>query len=351
MNAELSVEQLKKQFKPDELGIKSTENIEKLKGIVGQKRASDALNFGLQIDGVGFNIYVSGPPGIGKMTSVKSYLEQMASKKDIPSDWIYVNNFIDPYQPKTIELPAGRRCELKKDMDSLIEHVRNELPKAFESDEYTSRREEITSAHKKQREEISKELNDKAREKGFTIQPTPMGVVIYPVKKDGKPMEERELQSLPETEKKKIHQTRDELQEELNDAMKRTRKIERDIQNEVKELDKKVALNVVGGMIEDIKEKYEGHEWVKHYLDEVQNNILENIDTFKTSPQQQQQQGGGAQALFGGGAGQLQDDGTFTPDSINERVRQKLQNYEETMRSFNENGGSLSEKRATSVKK
>lgn len=298
MNAECTVDQLKKQFKPEELGIKSTKNLEKLKGIVGQKRASDALHFGLQIDGLGYNIYVSGPPGIGKMTSVKSYLKELASNKEIPSDWIYVNNFADPYEPKVIELSAGRGCELKVDMDNLIEHVKSDLPKAFESDEYSSQREEVTRSHKKRREDISRELNEKAREKGFSMQSTPMGVVLYPVR-DGKPLEEKDMESLPEEEKKKIQQTRGELEQELNEAMKKARKIERDIQEEIKELDKKVALNIVGGIIDDIKEKYQDYKRVQKYLDDVKNNILENIATFKTNPQQQQQ-GGGAQALLQG---------------------------------------------------
>ena len=102
MSAECSVDQLKKQFKPEDLKLKTTKDYDKLKGIVGQKRASDALSFGLQISGAGYNIYVSGPPGIGKMTFVKSFLNEMASKKPVPSDFIYVNNFNDPYEPKFI---------------------------------------------------------------------------------------------------------------------------------------------------------------------------------------------------------------------------------------------------------
>lgn len=107
MNYKLSVHELRKRVDPVSLGIKDTSNIEHLQGIIGQKRAVDALQFGLKIKGVGFNIFVAGQPGIGKMCSVKSVLEDIAKEKDTPPDWCYVNNFDDPYNPKVIQLPAG----------------------------------------------------------------------------------------------------------------------------------------------------------------------------------------------------------------------------------------------------
>src|SRR5512143_1144607 len=130
MTSELPPDRLRRTCDPATLGVESTEKVKPLEGIIiGQERAVAALQFGLGIHEVGFNIYVAGPPGIGKMTAVKAFLEDVARRKPTPHDWCYVNNFEDPYQPKACRLPAGRGREFQQDMKGLIEHARRDVPK------------------------------------------------------------------------------------------------------------------------------------------------------------------------------------------------------------------------------
>ncbi len=285
MSYELSIHELRKKFDPASLGIKDTSNLERLKGIIGQKRAVHALQFGLKIQSVGFNIFVAGPPGIGKMSSVKSFLEEVARGKEAPPDWCYVNNFDNPYSPNAIQLPAGRGVEFKRDMDALFEHVQKDLPKIFESDEYTVHREEILNELARQKETISQKVSQMASYEGFTIQPTPMGIVIIPVK-EGRLVSDEEFQSLPESKRQEIQEKRSRLQGEVKDAMKNIRKLERNARERVKELDQQIALHSVGEIVDDLVEKYGLFPKIVKFLHEVQEDILKNIDTFK-SPQQQ----------------------------------------------------------------
>jgi len=284
----LTPEQLSRNIDVSKLGIKSTEGLERLKSIIGQKRAVSALRFGLQIEGMGYNIYVSGPPGTGKMTSVKSFLDEFANNKESPPDWCYVNNFDDIYSPQVLRLPAGTGTKFREDMDDLIEHIRRELPKAFESEQYAAQQEEIMSGVNKQREEISEEINKMAEEKGFQLKASPMGVVLYPVK-DGEPIDEEEFQNLSQSENKEIEKNRQEIQNEMKSSMKKIRKLEQQAQEKIKQLDRQIALHTVGGLIDDLKEKYEKFEKIPGFLDNVQKDIIENIDTFKAPTEQQNQ--------------------------------------------------------------
>src|SRR3990172_6386092 len=143
MIQELSPEKLRKTFDPKSLGIHTTEKLKPLEGIIGQKRTVSALEFGLGIQEIGFNIYVAGPPGIGKMTAVKSFLERFARSRETPPDLCYVHNFEDPYHPKVLFLPAGKGRRFQKDLKNLIGHTRREVPKVFESEEYGVKRDEI----------------------------------------------------------------------------------------------------------------------------------------------------------------------------------------------------------------
>ena len=101
---ELSPSQLYFPIDPQTLDITATEQLTPINGIVGQPRAVAALRFGLEIHDNGFNLYVAGPAGIGKMTAVRTFVEQLASTKAVPPDWCYVNNFDDPYQPKMYQV-------------------------------------------------------------------------------------------------------------------------------------------------------------------------------------------------------------------------------------------------------
>ena len=288
---ELSPEELRRAFDLRALGIETTEEFPPLEGIIGQERAVRALQFGLGIESVGFNTYVAGPPGIGKMTAVTAFLEELAKRKETPPDWCYVNNFQDPYQPKALRLPPGKGRELQRDMRQLIEHVRREIPRAFESDEYNARRDEILSALNKERERRFQELSQRATLAGFALQATPLGVILIPMR-GGRPLSDAEFNALPKEEREELQRRREALQNELKATMKELRRLERETQQKLQELDRQVALFLVGDLVDDLVEKYRDLPEVVEYLQEVQKDILENIETFK----------GGEASPGGGGA-------------------------------------------------
>lgn len=282
MPHELKPDQLRRSFDPADYGTEKTDCLQPLAGIVGQKRAVQALRFGVGIQEKGFNVYVAGPPGIGKMTAVKSYLEAQARTKETPPDWCYVNNFEDPYQPSWLRLSVGRGRGLQQDMKELIEHLRRDVRRAFESDEYASRRQEVIKELDQQRNQVRDQLNKLADKAGFALEATPMGLAMMPVL-EGRPLKESEFQALPPETKDKIQKRREELQDRIAETMKQLRGVEKKARKKVRSLDKEVALYVVAGPVEDLREKYHGLPEVLVYLEAVQKEILEKIEIFKSS--------------------------------------------------------------------
>lgn len=281
MTRELPADKLRKSFDAKELGITSTRDIKPAEGIIGQDRAVSSLKFGLDINNDGFNVYLSGPPGIGKMSAVVPFVKKLAAKRKTSPDWCYLNNFKDPYQPIACKFPPGKGKEFVNDMKHCIDHVKEELPRIFESDEYSQKKEEVISGIKKRQESLSKSFNQEASDMGFSIQATSLGMLILPVK-DGKPLKNEELQQLPKKEQNEINDKRNQLQEKFNQIGEELRKLEREKQNKLKELDRKVALHVVEGMLNDISEKYQDNKTVSEYLKDVQEDIVDSIDAFKT---------------------------------------------------------------------
>lgn len=277
----LSPRQLRRTFEPSALGVETTVALKTLESIIGQQRAVSALQFGLEIHESGFNIYVAGPPGMGKMTAVQSFLMELARRKDTPADWCYLNNFEDSHQPKSCRLPAGRGHELQQDLKSLVEHLRREIPRAFESEEYSNRRDEIVKSLEQRRAQAMEKLNQEAGQAGFMLQATPFGIATIPTQ-EGQPLSDADFQALPAPKREEFQQRHEVLKEELKATMKRLRDLERAVQERLQTLDRQVALYVIGGMMEELHEKYRDLPAVLEHFQAMQKDMLDNLETFKT---------------------------------------------------------------------
>ncbi len=284
---ELSVGELRKETDSNEISCESTKDLTPLKGIVGQDRAIKALKFGLNIGENGFNIFVAGPPGTGRETAVKEFLEDLAKKRPTPSDWIYVNNFQQASEPKAIRLPPGKGKELRDDMKDFIEDVRRALPEAFEGDEFNKRRDEIINRIEQERKSLFDKINKKAEEEGFVLRVTQAGLNVLPVV-DGEPIDQQKFMNLSPEKREEIQKKRQKLDSELRNEFKELRNIEKKYREEFKKLNREVALYAIGHLISGLEEKYEDIQEVITYLEEVKEDIINNIQQFM--PQQYQQQ-------------------------------------------------------------
>ncbi|MBL7005607.1 MAG: AAA family ATPase [Spirochaetia bacterium] len=99
--------------------------------IIGQPRAVQALEMGLSIPGKGYNIFVSGEPGTGRMTAIRMILKKQALTGTL-QDILYVNNFSRPEFPVLILLPAGKGLEFQQALKGLVHRIKEELIKQLE---------------------------------------------------------------------------------------------------------------------------------------------------------------------------------------------------------------------------
>ena len=280
MTPELPVEKLRNICDPASLPCSSSAEVPPGKTIIGQERAVRALQFGLGISSYGFNIFVSGLPGTGRTTAFRGFLQEVASTKPVPSDIVYVYNFQEPSRPNAIHLPAGAARTFQADMKTLLEGARKEIRLAFESEEYASKREEITRVLQMQKELLQTRVSEKAREQGFVIQQTPMGFMTVPLK-DDQLLKEEDFLKLSQAERDEIMQRQKVLQAEIEAAIRQAKGIEKKINEELLKLDRQVALYSFSMMLNELKEKYKDMNEVNGYLTQVQEDILEHLAQFR----------------------------------------------------------------------
>jgi lon-related putative ATP-dependent protease len=285
----LSIEDYRASYMPGHVACSTTETLKPSDEIIGQERAQKALHFGLEIREKGFNIYVAGIPGTGRRTAVKRFLDELAKTKPKADDWVYVNNFANPYEPLSIRLPPGMSPRLKTDMASFISEARRVLPQAFESDDYATKRQEALGKLDGERATIVQEVNESAAKQGFSIQMGPTGLMIIPVIND-KPLTQEEFEALPKETQAEILKKREALDTDLRSGFRRIRDLDAKGMEVITKLNSEIALYAIGHLLTGLKEKYGKIPEVLSYIDSVQKDILDNLGTFLGPAQQQPQQ-------------------------------------------------------------
>ena len=278
---------------PDELGFETTAEVSPLEGTIGQERAASALELALDIDAPGFNLFISGIPGTGRNTALKSHLDKIAITKPIPPDWGYVHNFQDPNQPIAIRLPCGMMRELAKDMDDLVDVCRREIPVVFESDDYTHRIEDVMKQIQEQRQAMTDELEQEAREVGFTLSFTQVGITPVPLI-DDRPMTQEEFAQVSDDVREDLKQRGESIQHSITHVLQELRRLNKEATERSREVDIEVARFTLSPIMGELRDKYRPHSNsdnsdVVSYLDAVEADMIEHLEVFKPAPEPQSQ--------------------------------------------------------------
>ncbi len=277
----LAPEQLRKRVDPGEFPFETTAELPPRRRPLGQDRAVRALEFGLEVESPGYNIFVLGPPGAGKKTTALALVEEVARSRPAPGDWVYVYNFADEERPRAIELPAGMGEAFRADMERLVQTLRAEIPKALAGEGYEREKGAILKRAQDRKAQAFRELESLANERGFLVQRSAEGLALV-YTHEGSPVSQEDFENLPEDEKQAVREARGVLQAKLRETIERVKAIDREARAEVEALEKRVALAAVGHEIEALVQKYQSHPGVVEHLKAVEADVVENLDEFRS---------------------------------------------------------------------
>ena len=287
---ELKPTDLRWNCDPEIFEFESTSDLEPMEGILGQERALKAIRLGVDLRSPGYNIFIAGLSGTGKATTVKKMLERISSNCPPLRDYAYVNNFKNPDTPLLLTFPIGRARQFRQDLSSAIQILKNRIPQTLDSDLFTERKKKLVQEYNEKEQALMNDFDQKLKEDNFTLVQVKTGdggarPDIYPLI-DGKPVPIYQLDDqikenrLTKADAKILINKYNELQQDLKVIFKEGLKISQNFENKMLDIEKSAVEMVVKSVIDNLRERYEDAKVVE-FIDQVENNIMENIQVFK----------------------------------------------------------------------
>jgi len=269
---------------PATFEFETTDEVEAITGVVGQDSAVNALQFGLECDAPGQNVFVRGLTGTGRMTLVRQLLEELQPDCPPPTVYCYVHNFAERDRPRLIALPPGKARAFKRRVRTLAESIRDDLTEALNAPHLKSEREAIESRRQEEIDAITGDFQKELQSAGLelvTVQRGPIAMPVILPLVDGKTVSPDELERLHEQGKVSdedhaaFKEKRRSLHKRLSDVSARVREIQHGGIESIREKTEAAARQILGEMIEPIRREFPGED-VKRFLDEVADDVVEN---------------------------------------------------------------------------
>ncbi len=285
---ELSYKDLKMICNPDLFQFETTDELEPINTGIGQDRGIKALEFGINVDIKGYNLYLEGPSGVGKTMYTKNYLDKICKKKKTPNDWCYIYNFDDPNEPVAVSLAAGQGKEFKETMDSFIKDIQVDIKNTFNNDDFEKEKALIKNEYEEKRNVLMEKLNKKSEKYGFQVKSAQNGIYMMPIL-DGKTIEQEDFEKLDDSLKQEFEAKSVIVQEHIIQAIGEIKEIEKQTEKRLQEWQSNIALLTVNQHINYIKSKFKRNKKITKFLDNVKKDILKNVNYFLAEPTQEQQ--------------------------------------------------------------
>jgi lon-related putative ATP-dependent protease len=280
-------ESLRSRVSMEKFSFSTTAELVSDKRLIGQERAAKAVSFGLSLDKKGFNIFVVGNPGSGRMTYAMRQIEAKAKKLPAPDDWLYMHNFENPSSPIAINMPAGQGKRFAQAMTEMIEELKSTLSKAFEDSQYEDAKAQLVKEFQEQVNELMDRLRNIAQQNGFLIKRTPQGFVNIPlvkVEEDGKvvqrEMQQEEFEALPEEEQKRLQEISEKISQHTLETLRKIRDLEKTLKDRIKELERNISRSAISPFLSELREKYGKSQRLLEWIASMEEDIIKNFNIF-----------------------------------------------------------------------
>ncbi|MFZ6048067.1 Lon protease family protein [Pseudomonas sp. CR3202] len=272
----LAPDALTRPFEPHQFNFTTTDDLEPFRGVLGQERAVEALQFGVAMPRPGYNVYVMGEPGTGRFSFVQRYLKAEGKRVVTPADWVYVNNFDEPREPRALQLPAGEASDFISDIEHLVDNLLATFPAVFETPTFQQKKSAIDRAFNQRYDRALDVIERVALEKDVALYRDSANIAFTPMK-DGKALDEADFSQLPEAERERFHEDIAALEERLNEELSSLPQWKRESSNQLRQLNEDTITQALQPLLSPLSAKYAENAGVVAYLQAMQCNLLKTV--------------------------------------------------------------------------
>ncbi|HYA49515.1 MAG TPA: ATP-binding protein, partial [Burkholderiales bacterium] len=295
--AELPADRLRWTCCPDDIPFATSDEAPACADIIGQERALKAIQTGLDIKSIGYNIFITGMVGTGRTTTIKQLLDVLKKAEKTPEDILYVNNFKNTDEPALITLPAGQGKLFSEAMAKLIDMLRTSIPNLLKSQYYTEKRDTIVDGQQKKQRELLQRFEEEVATEGFSVIQVQMGLFtrpdLIPVI-EGQPIPFNKIEGLVKEKKvpketlEKLRAKYEELTSELEALFEKLKEIDEETRTLLKKWDEEAISPIIKGGIDEIRTRFPSPQ-VENYLSQVEQSLVGTIDLFKNQKKEEKE--------------------------------------------------------------
>lgn len=285
----LALSQLYKACKASDFPFRSTKDCKSFNDFLGQGRAKEAVNMAVALPHDGYNIFAVGTSGLGKRTMIKRFLKEVAGKRKAPSDWCYVNNFVEPRYPIALEFPAGMGVDIKSDMALLWRDMSFSVISSFESEQYFERMESLKGELTKAQQDALAGLAGDGEKKGVKlVLRTPGGYGFSPMNEQGEVMSIDAFNALAKKEQDRLKAVMTDMENRLRIVARGLNQAEEQNRNKVRQLNDELSSRAITPHLEKLRKKYSKQDAFLKYLIAFEKDVIDNVDVILNTPEAQQ---------------------------------------------------------------
>lgn len=244
--------------------------------ILGQEQALEALQFGLSMHCLGYNIFCAGDKGIGRTRLTIDTVKKYALQQNSPKDWCYIYNFITPYKPKAISFSSGEGQKFVNYMQKTIALIKKNLHQAFNEEKYKIQINQIEKKIKSEKQESFVHLKKKIESENVALIRLETGIAVAPVYKENI-LQAEDFNQLPVEIRKDILDKLQKAQKKLEKAVQKLPNLEGLSALLFEQLHENIIKGITLKALAPLRKLYIHNPVVLEYLALVEDDIYANI--------------------------------------------------------------------------
>ncbi|NMP31029.1 AAA family ATPase [Thalassotalea sp. M1531] len=275
VNCLLKPAQLTAKLSESMFSHSSEEAIER-QPFVGHERAKEALEFGLSMEAIGFNVFAMGEHGTGRQTLIKQMLTQLATERDTPPEWCYINNFDDNHAPFKLYVSPGDGKQLVARINTFIDELLALFPEIFDNPGY-----------QRQKAAIDREFNQKYDGAIANVEETALSnsVVLYEEAGEigfsplveGKPVNDKEFANLPDEKRTEFYKLLAALENLLSEQLLELPLWKRESSDKLRKLKYETAAQSIRPLIKEMEHEFASNLGVLKYLSKLKAHVVDTV--------------------------------------------------------------------------